>query len=177
VQFGNNLNEFESTGERNLGLLKNNRSPYHLATNIESFSYEWEVVTYGTARAVRWPYRAIIVRHPSIVIGCEMISRAVIGWIQCIRFRTVTVTPYRRFPTHTKTTLSAVIHVDHTRIVLGWPHSYGVRYHEPLLTWKSRCATAEDYGMKAKHQSRRAEKDGVCHIVPQSFARQNHYIW
>jgi len=36
--------------------------------------------------------------YPGILISWEMISRAVIGWIQCLRIRTVTVTPYRRFP-------------------------------------------------------------------------------
>ena len=102
---------------------------------IASFSYDWEVLTVrfvpyrvvravpcGSCRTVRFvPYRvvravpcgscrtgrycAMIVRYPSILIGWEMISRAVIGWIDCLRFRTVTVTPCRRFPTHMKTTL------------------------------------------------------------------------
>ena len=80
---------------------------YMYSTRVLKFV--WVGRSYGMFRAILWRYRTMIVWYPSILIGWAMILHTVIGWIQCVRYSTVTVTACRSFPTHTKMTLNDLV--------------------------------------------------------------------
>jgi len=94
---------------------------WYLCIHVESFSYEWKV------------QNVVMVQFVLCIILC-----AVIGWIQCLRF--CTVTPYRRFPNHMKTVL---IYTEF-RLTLSkcifcqvkYKGVYTTRYWSILFVWK-----------------------------------------